>query len=174
MLHIPSYIHPTLLPMILTPPSAALIPVQITKLPYCVPYSPTPPMLPVFMSASLTGPETTFPTPLPSDRKEYTIELSICPVLLCTVRMMPGHVFVKLPAKRPYMKQKVSRGGNEVLKPQIRNIDNIAPMVEMRIAVVTCVRSTILPILTDPMTAATLMRMMGRVEIVLLKPRAFV
>ena len=87
---------------------------------------------------------------------------------------MPGQVLVKLPAKRPYMKQNMSSGGREVLKPQIKNTESIAPMVEMRMAVVTCVRSTILPMLMDPMTAAIFMRMMGRAETALLKPRAFV
>jgi hypothetical protein len=131
-------------------------------------------MFPIFINASLTGPLTTFPIPLPIDKKEKTIELSICPVLICTALMMPGQVLVKLPAKRPYMKQNISSGGKEVLKPQIRKTESIAPIVEMRMAVVTCVRSTMLPILMDPMTAAILMRMIGRAETALLKPRAFV
>lgn len=158
----------------LTPPSAALTPVQTTKLPYCVPYNPCSPRVPVLINASLIGPLTIFPIPLPIHKKEKTIELSICPVLVCTALMMPGQVFAKLPAKSPYVKQKISNGGREVLKPQIRKVEIMAPMVEMRMAVVTCVRSMMLPMLTDPMTAATLRRMRGTAEIALLNPNALV
>jgi len=160
--------------MMLTPPSAALTPVHTTKLPYCVPYNPCSPRVPVLINASLIGPLTIFPIPLPIHKNEKTIELSICPVLVCTALMMPGQVFAKLPAKSPYVKQKISNGGRDVLKPQIRKVEIMAPMVEMRMAVVTCVRSMILPILTDPMTAATLRRMRGTAETVLLNPSALV
>lgn len=160
--------------MMLTPPRVALIPVQMTRLPYCVPYRPNPPTLPTFINASLTGPLTIFPIPRPSDRNENTMELSICPVFCCTVLMIPGQVLVKLPANSPYMKQKMSKGGNEVLNPQIRNTDTTAPTVEMRMAVVTCVRSTIVPIVIEPITAATLIRMTGTVDTVLSNPRALV
>jgi hypothetical protein len=61
-----------------------------------------------------------------------------------------------------------------VLKPQIKKVEIMAPMVEMRMAVVTCVRSMMLPILTDPMTAAILRRMRGTAETALLNPSALV
>ena len=88
--------------------------------------------------------------------------------------MIPGQLFVKLPANSPYMKQNMRRGGKEVLKPQIKKMESIAPIVEMRMAVVTCTRSTIVPIVTEPITAATLMRITGSVDIVLSKPRLLV
>src|SRR5690348_6338829 len=102
------------------PPNVAQIPVYSTKLPYCVPYSPNSPTFPDFINVSLTGPEITFPSPRPSERNEYIIGPSIWPVRRCTVLRMPGQVLVNEPAKRPYMKEKVSSGAREVLNPQIR------------------------------------------------------
>jgi hypothetical protein len=120
------------------------------------------------------GPLTIFPIPLPIHKNENTMELSICPVLICTALMTPAQVFAKLPANSPYVKQNISSGGRDVLKPQIRKVEIIAPIVEMRMAVVTCVRSMMLPMPMDPMAAATLRRMRGTVETALLNPRAFV
>ena len=83
---------------------------------------------------------------------------------------MPGHVLAKEPAKSPYMIEKVKSGASDVLKPQSRKIESTAPVVEMRIPVVTCHMSTIVPIVTESTTAGMLIRIIGRAETVLLKP----
>jgi hypothetical protein len=88
--------------------------------------------------------------------------------------MTPAQVFAKLPANSPYVKQNISSGVRDVLKPQTIKVEIIAPIVEMRMAVVTCVRSMMLPMPMDPMAAATLRRMRGTVETALLNPKAFV
>src|SRR5215212_7201949 len=47
--------HPKVLPKQLTPPNAALIPVNSTSGPYSLAYNPLPPTSPARTNASLTG-----------------------------------------------------------------------------------------------------------------------
>lgn len=55
--------------------------------------------------------------------------------------------------------QKSRRTGILVEKPQSRKTESVEPMVDTRMQVVMCHRSTIPPIATQPNTAATLIRM---------------
>jgi hypothetical protein len=89
---------------------------------------------------------------------------------LFNLTIIPGHVELKLPAVRPYAKQKHSRGAIEVEKPHNRNTESVEPMVEMRMQVVTWQRSTRLPMAMQPKTDAMLNMMIVRAEMELLAP----
>lgn len=82
--------HPSLLPKQLTPPNAALTPVNMTSGPYWLPYTPALPTSPALINASLTGPQVTFPMPRPATRTANTMVVSPVCWLLFSAFMTPG------------------------------------------------------------------------------------
>ena len=148
------------MPRILDPPRNAVTPVKTISVPYPLPYAH--PALSFHgnprIRTSLNGPLATFPIPLPAAKHAKTILGSAEARFLVTSRMMPGHALVKLPAKNPYMRQNTYRGARDIERPQTMKTERVVPMLEIRIQVVTCQRSTMEPMATQPKTEATLKR----------------
>lgn len=156
----------------LIPPKAADSPVNSTRGPYSVLYSPMSPILPVLTSASLIGPQSTLPIPRPAAKTANIMVVSDLPFCFSTDIMIPGYVLVNDPAKKPYKMQKMNNGARVLENPHIKNTDIVEPIVEINMQVVTCHRSIIPPIPMHPNTEATLNSMRVSADRLLLAPIA--
>ena len=98
---------------------------------------------------------------------------------LCSFRsslMAPEYVELKLPAKKPYIAEKIKSSGTDEARPHSTNTENVAPIVDIKVTVVTWKRSMSTPTKMQPKTAEEFNRATVVVTIALSRPseRAYV
>ena len=124
-------------------PNTAVTPVNTINGPYPVAYAvlppPPPPRVPKI--ASLTGPQSTFPTPLPAPSSPIILPRSYPVSKPLISRRTPAYVAVQPPAKKPQTILKAKRVGRVVAKPQRRKTERAEPRAEIRTTWVTGRRS---------------------------------